>query len=685
MKHSITELLDLPKLQTILDNLYVVSHIPSAIIDLEGTILTGSGWQDLCTKFHRVNPETEKLCLESDRTIAKGLEDGQRNVQITCPHGLTDTATPLIIEGTHLANIFTGQLFLQPPDREYFRKQAHVYGFDETSYLAAVDQVPVITQEKLNENLSFIAKLTELLAIQGLTQLRSLELQTSLKESEERLYQIIATAREGIIVYDRDLCIQVWNQYMEQLSGYSATEVLGKHCLEVFPFLKEAGLIEQLHLILSGATADPSEFPFSIPEKSKFGWASDTSGPLKNAEGKIVGVIGTVRNITEHRKTEEQLRQALKMESVGRLAGGVAHDFNNMLTVILGQAELAKLKVPETDRLWQHLDQIEIAAERSSAITRQLLAFSRKEVVDPRPVNLNDLITETRKTLLRLIEEDVTLNYTPADDLWPVKIDPSQVDQILVNLAVNARDAMHDGGILSINTCNIHLDDESCKYLHESVPGDYVRLTISDSGTGMDQEVLDHIFEPFFTTKEQGKGTGLGLATVYGIMRQNGGFINVYSEIGQGTTFNLYFPRLHGAIPAGFQKKVVTVRRGTGNVLLVEDNDMVRQVTISYLEQLGYQVIPAHSPQAGIALCENPLIQIDIILTDVVMPGMSGKEMMDRIAAIRPGTKALFMSGYTADLVAKRGVIEEGMHFVQKPFDMTTLAFKIEEALTVDA
>ena len=314
MKHSITELLDLPKLQTILDNLYVVSHIPSAIIDLEGTILTGSGWQDFCTKFHRVNPETEKLCLESDRTIAKGLEDGQRNVQITCPHGLTDTATPLIIEGTHLANIFTGQLFLNPPDREYFRKQAHVYGFDETSYLAAVDQVPVITQEKLNENLSFIAKLTELLAIQGLTQLRSIELQTSLKESEERLYQIIATAREGIIVYDRDLRIQVWNQYMEQLSGYSATEVMGKHCLEVFPFLKEAGLIEQLHLILSGATADPSEFPFSIPEKSKFGWASDTSGPLRNAEGKIVGVIGTVRNITEHRKTEEQLRRALKME-----------------------------------------------------------------------------------------------------------------------------------------------------------------------------------------------------------------------------------------------------------------------------------------------------------------------------------------------------------------------------------
>jgi len=294
------------------------------------------------------------------------------------------------------------------------------------------------------------------------------------------------------------------------------------------------------------------------------------------------------------------------------------------------------------------------------------------------------LITETRKTLLRLIEEDVTLNYTPADDLWPVKIDPSQVDQILVNLAVNARDAMHDGGILSVRTCNIQLDDEGCQYLHESVPGDYVRLTISDNGTGMDQEVLDHIFEPFFTTKEQGKGTGLGLATVYGIMRQNGGFINVYSEIGQGTTFNLYFPRLHGAISTGSQKKVVTVRRGTGNVLLVEDNDMVRQVTISYLEQLGYQVIPAHSPQAGIALCENPLIQIDIILTDVVMPGMSGKEMLDRIAAIRPGTKALFMSGYTADLVAKRGVIEEGMHFIQKPFDMTTLAFKIEEALTVD-
>lgn len=682
MKYCISKLLDLPKLQAILDNLYVVSGIPSAIINLEGAILTGSGWQDLCTKFYRVNPETEKLCLQSDRTIAEGLEDGQRNVQITCPHGLTDTATPIIIEGTHIANIFTGQLFLQPPDREYFRRQASIYGFDEASYLAAVDQVPVITQEKLDDNLAFIAKMTELLAIQGLTQLRSLELQTSLKESEERLHQIIATAREGIIVYDLDLRVQVWNQYMEQLSGYSASEVLGRHCLEVFPFLREVGQIERLHLILSGATADPSEFPFNLPEKSKFGWASDTSGPLRNAEGKIVGVIGTVRDITEHLKTEEQLRQALKMESVGRLAGGVAHDFNNMLTVILGQAELAKLKLPETDRLWQHLDQIETAAERSSTITRQLLAFSRKEVIDPRPVNLNDLITETWKTLLRLIEEDIALNYTPADDLWPVKIDPSQVDQIMVNLAVNARDAMHDGGILSVCTCNIHMDDESCKYLHESVSGDYVRLTISDSGTGMGQDVLDHIFEPFFTTKEQGKGTGLGLATVYGIVRQNGGFINVYSEVGQGTTFNLYFPRLHGATSTVNRNRTAIVQRGTGNVLLVEDNDMVRQVTSSYLEQIGYQVIPAHNPQSGIALSKNRAIQIDIILTDVVMPGMSGKEMLDQIASIRPGIKSLFMSGYTADLVAKRGVIEEGMHFIQKPFDMSTLSAKIKEALT---
>lgn len=680
MRYTISELLDVPKLQAILDSLYEVSRIPSALIDLEGRILTGSGWQDICTKFHRVHPATERQCIESDRTIALGLQDRQTHVQITCPQGLTDTATPLIIEGEHLANIFTGQLFLSEPDRDFFRQQARILGFDEAAYLEAVDSVPVVPQEKLNENLSFIAQMTELLAMQGLTRLRSLEVQESLRESEERLQQIINSALEGIIVYDKDFRYQLWNRYMEQLSGYSAAEVIGKTPWELFPFLERAEIADRLNRALSGEQVETIEFPFDLPNVGRTGWSDDKCGPLRSAHGDVVGVIGTVRDITEHKKAEELMRQAMKMESVGRLAGGVAHDFNNLLTVIIGQTELALLDLQETDPLRHRLEQVAAAAERSSRITRQLLAFSRKEIIDPKPINVNHLIADTEKTLLRLIEEDINLNLRLAPDVWTIKIDPSQLDQILVNLAVNARDAMPEGGDLFIQTGNVELTEENCHYLHDSRPGEFVVLTISDSGTGMDTEVREHLFEPFYTTKGD-KGTGLGLATVYGVVRQNDGFINVYSELGQGTAFKIYFPRLEEAA-LRIKRETPTAHYGTGTVLLVEDNDMVRTVTRSYLEQLGYSVIPASTPQAGIDICADPSRHIDIVLTDVVMPTMSGKEMIDRIAAVRPGLRALFMSGYTADHVAKRGVVEEGTHFIQKPFDLQTLSQKLHETLS---
>jgi CheY-like chemotaxis protein len=368
------------------------------------------------------------------------------------------------------------------------------------------------------------------------------------------------------------------------------------------------------------------------------------------------------------------------MEAVGRLAGGVAHDFNNNLTVILGYAELSRLVAINGDTFHEYLDQIIKAAEHSRDITQQLLAFSRNEIIAPRLVDLNHLVRQTEKTLARLIGEDVRLRLTTPDGIWPVLIDPAQVNQIIMNLAVNARDAMPAGGILSIETRNLAVDQSFCLANPEARTGEYVQMTVSDTGIGMEREMLGHIFEPFFTTKGVGRGTGLGLATVYGIMSQNDGFLKVFSEPGKGTTFALFFPR--SAQEKGSQEEAAqVVAEGEGCVLLVEDELNVRQMAQLMLENSGYSVLAATSPQEALELCRQPELRIDCLLTDVIMPGMNGVELSVAVRELRPGIGMVYMSGYTADMIAHHGVLEQGVIFVQKPFDMVGLNEKVQEAI----
>ena len=399
----------------------------------------------------------------------------------------------------------------------------------------------------------------------------------------------------------------------------------------------------------------------------------DSMGELNHLEGFIV-------DITDRKNLEEQLYQSQKMESIGRMAGGVAHDFNNMLSVILGAAQIAMPKVPEGSELQQLLQAIMTAAERSSGITRQLLAFSRKEAIVPKAINLNAHLTELKKNLERLICEDVEISFHLAQDLWTVKMDPSQLDQILMNLSVNARDAMPVGGSLVMETANVHVEDDYCHLYLDARPGDYVLLTVNDTGCGMDRETLKHIFEPFFTTKAIGEGTGLGLSTVYGIVTQNAGFIICYSEMGQGTTFNIYLPRLIDGVVEPKETKTEKLV-GTGTILLVEDEEILIGIAAKLLEDLGYTVIQAQSPQLAISICEQNNQPIDMILTDVIMPGMNGKVMVERIKAVRPGLKVMFMSGYTADIVTRRGIVEEGTHFIPKPLEKSRLHAKISQVL----
>jgi signal transduction histidine kinase len=395
----------------------------------------------------------------------------------------------------------------------------------------------------------------------------------------------------------------------------------------------------------------------------------------------FVDITERLRAEAEKEKLQAQLLQAQKIEAVGRLAGGVAHDFNNMLQVILGHLDLVLSEVPPAGSLRESLDEIQKSALRSADLTRQLLAFARKQTVCPQVLDINDMVSGMLKMLQRLIGENIKLCWVPAGDHWFVKMDPSQMDQIMANLAVNARDAIKGVGQITIETANMIFDDTYVHRHPECVPGDYMMLSFSDSGQGMDEETKAHLFEPFFTTKELGRGTGLGLATVFGIVKQNHGFINVYSEVGRGTTFKLYFPRVHAEAEVAEPPAAQRLMCGTETVLLVEDEEQILSLGQRVLEQHGYTVLTAHNPEAALELAAKCAGPIHLLITDVVMPGMTGKELKQQLLIKYPDMKCLFMSGYTANVIAHHGVLDEGVHFLQKPFTVRTLADRVRAVL----
>lgn len=503
----------------------------------------------------------------------------------------------------------------------------------------------------------------------------------SLRESEIRFKALHNASFGGIVIHDKGIILEC-NQGMSEMTGYSVTELIGMNGLLL---IEEKSRDAVMNNIVSG-----HEKPYESIALRKDGTTFPLRIEARNVpyKGKIVRTV-EFRDITENKRAEEeqeklqsQLIHAQKMESVGRLAGGVAHDFNNMLSVILGFTELGMDKVDQSEPIHNNLQEIYKAAMRSAEITRQLLAFARQQTVSPKVFALNDTIESTLKMLRRLIGEDIDLAWLPGAKVSPVKMDPSQIDQILANLCVNARDAIADVGKITIETKNISFDGDYCANHAEFVPGDYVMLIVSDNGSGMTAEVLKNLFEPFFTTKGVNKGTGLGLATVYGIVKQNNGFIDVHSEPGKGSVFKIYFPQYVGPDKENRKNDLpIPDIRGSETILLVEDEPAILRMTRTMLEKLGYTVIVADTPGKAADLACEHAGEIHLLMTDVIMPDMNGRDLAENLLTLYSNLKCLFMSGYTSDVIAQHGVLDEGMQFIQKPFSKQDLAIAVRKAM----
>lgn len=503
----------------------------------------------------------------------------------------------------------------------------------------------------------------------------------ALHESEARFKALHNASFGGISIHDKGVILDC-NQGLSDMTGYSMAELIG---MDGLLLIAEKSRNYVMDKIISGY-----EKPYEAMGLRKNGEEFPMRLEARNIpyKGKKVRTV-EFRDITEQKaieikreKLQEELIQAKKMESVGRLAGGVAHDFNNMLGVILGYSELALEETGENQPIYSTLKGIQLAAQSSADLTRQLLAFARKQTVAPAVLDVNKTMDSMLSMLRRLIGEHIDLAWLPGKNLGKVKIDPSQLDQILANLAVNARDAIRDTGKLTIKTGDEVINEAYRLEYLDAVPGEYVVLTVSDTGCGMDPETLSHLFEPFFTTKEIGKGTGLGLATVYGIVKQNNGFIQVYSEPGQGTTFKIYLPRYTSKAEQVPESQTAHLTmHGFETILLVEDEPMILDMTKTMIEQQGYIVLPARTPGEAILVAEEYPDDIHLLLTDVVMPEMNGRDLAHFLSPILPGMKRLFMSGYTADVIAHHGVLDEGVSFIQKPFTRKDLVIKIREVL----
>jgi PAS domain S-box-containing protein len=516
---------------------------------------------------------------------------------------------------------------------------------------------------------------------QGAVALENSALYRESRDARDFLQSIADHSPDAIVTADQHGKITYFSRGAEAMFGCRAEEMIGESVANIYP-----GGLEEAREIRRRLAAEGPLRSYETGFLAKDGRRVEVSASiamLRDAAGAEVGTLGVLKDIEERRRLEEQLRQSQKMDAIGRLAGGIAHDFNNLLTVIAGRAQMILSRIRPEEPIHRDATLVRTTADRAAALTQQLLAFSRKQVLQPQVLNLNRVVTGMQPMLARLIGEDIELSVVPAEGLGRTKADPGQLEQVIVNLVVNARDAMPEGGRLTIETADVEIDAAYASRHFSVAAGAYVMLAVTDTGSGMDEPTRSRVFEPFFTTKGPGKGTGLGLATVYGIVKQSGGDIQLYSEVGHGTSFKIYLPRVAEQVIDALDARpaITAMPRGEETVLLVEDEPEVRDLAREILEGSGYTVLQACDPQEAVLMAERHAGPIRLLLTDVIMPRQSGRALAERLRPLRPEMHVLYMSGYTNEAIVRHGVLEPDTMFIQKPFTPAALGQKVREAL----
>jgi len=814
-KYSIKDLIDIERLRKTLEKFSLATGFTTGFLEYPSQeILVATGWRDICTKFHRAFPESEKHCKESNIYLTEQLKQ-QKELSIKpCENGLVDGATPIVIKGKYIAYLATGQVLFEEPDIERFKRQAEIYGYDVETYLEALSKVPVVSEEQFKNAMSFLSELAVTIGETGLNNLelkektRELEEEITdgkktaiaLRESEIKYSTLVENSKDGIMMISDGLLSFV-NKASIKLIGYSPEEMIGANFLNfVAPDYRKLVLkrhaermegkdvpstykIELLrkdsktiqveldakrinfegkpaNLVFIRDTAERKQAEEALRESEEkhrtaleaspdpvvlydmegkavyinpaftriFGWTlKDLKGkkidyvPKENwpetrkmldrlnrgesfhgfetrrynkkreildismsfdvwrdKDGNPAGSVVILHDVTKHKKLESQLQQAQKMESLGTLAGGIAHDFNNLLMGIQGRISMVLMDIDSSHPHSQHLKEIEDYVKSATNLTKQLLGFARGGKYEVKPTDLNELIKRENKMFGRARKE-INVQEKFEKNLWTTDVDQGQIEQVLLNIYVNAWHAMSGGGDLYIQTENITIDESYSKPYYVK-PGKFVKVSVTDTGSGMDQATQEKIFDPFFTTKEIGRGTGLGLASAYGIIKNHGGFINVYSEKGKGATFNIYLP-ISGKEIIKERKHHEELLRGSESVLLVDDEDIIIDVEKGIIEKLGYKVLIAKSGKEAIEIYRKNLDKIDMVMLDMVMPDMGGGDTYDRLKEINPNIKVLLSSGYSINGQAAK-ILERGCNgFIQKPFNIVEFSKKIRGIL----